>query len=108
MACYVASALPKLGWGCQMQRREFITMLGGAAVGWPLAARAQQSERMRRIGVLMGLDPGDPGPATYLGARKGGLGARGWVEGQNLRIDVRAAGDLAGLQALAQELLALG
>jgi putative ABC transport system substrate-binding protein len=63
---------------------------------------------MRRIGVLMGLDPGDPWAAAYLGALKGGLGALGWVEGQNLRIDVRAAGDLAGLQALAQELLALG
>jgi len=92
-----------------VRRREFITMLGGAAVGWPLAAsRAQQGERMRRVGVLMGLDPGDPWAATYLGALKGGLGALGWVEGQNLRIDVRAAGDLAGLHAQAQELLALG
>jgi putative tryptophan/tyrosine transport system substrate-binding protein len=94
-----------------MKRRDFITMLGGAAassVAWPLAARAQQGERMRRIGVLMGLDPGDPWATTYLGALKGGLGALGWVEGQNLRIDVRAAGDLAGLHALAQELLALG
>ena len=63
---------------------------------------------MRRIGVLMGLDPDDAWAATYLGALKGGLGALGWVEGQNVRIDVRAAGDLAGLHALAQELLGLG
>ena len=83
-------------------------MLGGAAAAWPLAARAQQSERMRRVGVLMGLDPDDAWAATYLAALKGGLGALGWVEGQNVRIDVRAAGDLAGLRALAQELLGLG
>ena len=91
----------------EIHRRAFIALLGAAGT-WPLAARAQQSERMRRIGVLMGLDPGDAWAATYLGALKGGLGALGWVEGQNLRIDVRAAGDLAGLHALAQELLALG
>jgi putative tryptophan/tyrosine transport system substrate-binding protein len=90
----------------KMNRRHFITLFGAAAA-WPLAARAQLGERMRRIGVLMGLDLADPWAATYLGALKGGLGALGWVEGQNLRIDVRAAGDLAGLDPLAQELLAL-
>jgi putative ABC transport system substrate-binding protein len=91
-----------------MKRREFISMLGGAAAAWPLAVRAQQSERMRRIGVLMGLEPDDAWAAAYLGALKGELGALGWVEGRNVRIDVRAAGDLVGLHALAQELLGLG
>jgi putative ABC transport system substrate-binding protein len=91
-----------------MRRREFITLLGGTAASWPLAARAQQSERMRRIGVLMGLDPDDPWAAKYLRALKDGLGALGWVEGQTVRIDVRAAGDLGGLRALGQELLGLG
>jgi putative ABC transport system substrate-binding protein len=92
----------------EVRRREFITLLGGAAAAaWPLAARAQQGERMRRIGVLMGLDLEDPWAGKYLGAFKGELGALGWVDGQNVRIDVRAAGDLAGLRALAQELLGL-
>ena len=91
-----------------MRRREFITLVGGAAATWPIAARAQQAERMRRIGVLMGLDPDDAWGAKYVRALKDGLGAIGWSEGQNVRIDIRAAGDLAGLHALAQELLALG
>jgi putative tryptophan/tyrosine transport system substrate-binding protein len=90
-----------------MRRREFITLLGGAAA-WPLAARAQHPERVRRIGVLMGLDPDDAWAAKYLRALKGGLGALGWIEGQNVRIDIRAAGDLAALRALGQELLGLG
>jgi putative ABC transport system substrate-binding protein len=91
----------------QWKRREFITLIGSAGA-WPLAARAQQGVRMRRIGVLMGLDPDDAWAAKYLSALKGGLGALGWIEGQNARIDVRAAGDLASLRALAQELLSLG
>src|SRR5215831_7571771 len=90
-----------------MRRREFMLLVGGAAA-WPLAARAQPGERMRRIGVLMGLDPGDASAAEYLRAFKRGLGALGWVEGQNLRIEIRAAGDLAGLRALGHELLGLG
>jgi putative tryptophan/tyrosine transport system substrate-binding protein len=90
-----------------VKRREFITLLGGAAA-WPLAAGAQQGERMRRIGVLMGLDPDDASAAEHLRALKGGLGALGWVEGQNVRIDIRAAGDLAGLRAVGDELLGLG
>ena len=86
-----------------MQRRELITLLGGAAVAWPLAARAQQPERMRHIGVLMGLDPNDAWGAKYLRELKAALGSLGWSEGRNIRIDVRAAGDLAGLRALATE-----
>ena len=62
-----------------MRRRAFISLLGGAAA-WPIAAWAQQGERMRRIGVLMGLDPDDASAAEHLRALKGGLGALGWVE----------------------------
>ena len=90
-----------------MKRREFITLLG-SVVAWPLVALAQQRERVRHIGVLMGLDPNDAWAGKYLHAFKSGLGALGWIEGQNVRIDIRAAGDLAGLRMLGQELLGLG
>ena len=62
-----------------MRRREFITLLGGAAVAWPLAARAQQRERMRRIGVLMSAMPDDPSQMTYLSALMQGLQELGWT-----------------------------
>ena len=72
-----------------MKRREFITLLGGAAVAWPLAARAQQGERMRRIGVLIGVSgPDGQARATALAQ---GLSALNWHEGSNLRIDWRWA-----------------
>src|SRR5262249_28576142 len=93
--------------GDRMNRRAFITLLGGSAA-WPLAGRTQPGERMRRIGVLMGVDPHDAWATGYVRALKEGLGALGWIEGQNVRIDVRAAGDLAGLRALREELLGLG
>jgi ABC-type uncharacterized transport system substrate-binding protein len=91
-----------------VKRREFITLLGGAAAAWPFAVRGQQNERMRRVGILMGVDPHDAWATEYVRALKERLGALGWIEGQNVRIDVRAAGDLAGLRALGQELLGLG
>ena len=74
-----------------MRRREFITLLGGAAVGWPLAARAQQAERVRRIGVLLAPRRGRSGRA---GARRGvpaSDGAIGLDDGRNLQIDYRWA-----------------
>jgi putative ABC transport system substrate-binding protein len=72
-----------------MRRREFITLLGGAAA-WPLAARAQQRERMRRIGVLVGTLPaGDPEWQARSNAFVQGLQERGWSDGRNLRIDYR-------------------
>ena len=72
-----------------MKRREFITLLGGAAVAWPVAARAQQSDRVRRIGVLMNAAETETQYQSYFVAFSQGLRQLGWTEGQNLRIDVR-------------------
>jgi putative ABC transport system substrate-binding protein len=72
-----------------VKRREFITLLGGAAAAWPFAARAQQPERMRRIGVLMGGAESDPENRTRLAAFLDGLQQLGWTEGRNVRIDIR-------------------
>jgi putative tryptophan/tyrosine transport system substrate-binding protein len=76
-----------------MRRREFITLVGGAAAIWPLAARAQQPDRLRRIGVLIGFAESDPAVQSWLGAFRGTLTKLGWTEGSNLRIEVRWAGD---------------
>ena len=91
-----------------MRRREFITLLAGAAVAWPLAARAQQGERMRRIGVLMTLAADDPEGQTRLVAFVQGLQQLGWTVGRNMRIDTRwAAGDAERIRKYAAELVAL-
>jgi putative tryptophan/tyrosine transport system substrate-binding protein len=93
-----------------MERREFIALLGGGALAWPLAARAQQPDRMRRVGVLMGLAESDPGAQRRLMAFQRRLQELGWIEGRNVQIDYRwsagkidqarsAAKELAGLQA---------
>jgi putative ABC transport system substrate-binding protein len=89
-----------------IRRREFITLLGTAAA-WPLAARAQQRERMRRIGVLIALAQSDPEAKAWVAGFLQGLEKRGWSEDRNLQIDYRFA--LAGAQAqvLAKELVAL-
>src|SRR6266481_6876888 len=71
-----------------MRRREFITLIGGA-VAWPLAARAQQPERMRRIGVLMNTGTDEPESQARLAAFMQGLQELGWAAGRNLRIDHR-------------------
>jgi putative ABC transport system substrate-binding protein len=90
-----------------MNRREFITLLGGAAT-WPLAARAQQPEQMRKIGVLMGFAESDRDGQAFVAAFREGLQKLGWVEGHNLRIDTRwAAGDTELMQRFAKELVAL-
>lgn len=70
-----------------MQRREFITLLGGAAAAWPLAARAQQSDRMRRIGVLQILAAGDPEWQICFAAFKQGLQELGWLDGRNFTFE---------------------
>jgi len=72
-----------------MRRREFISLLSGAMAGWPLAARAQQAERVRRIGVLMYLPGDDAEGKVRLGAFTQALKQLGWSDGGNLRIDTR-------------------
>jgi putative ABC transport system substrate-binding protein len=90
-----------------MIRREFITLLGGAAA-WPLSARAQQGVRARRIGVLMFGDENDPDNKHRLSAFTQALADLGWIDGRNLRIDVRrSSADTDRIQALAQELVSL-
>jgi putative ABC transport system substrate-binding protein len=90
-----------------MKRREFIRLLGGAAA-WPLAARAQQGERMRRIGVLMPADENDPWAKTMVSAFMQTLADLGWTEGRNVRMDLRWAGaDTNRIRAVAQELVGL-
>jgi putative ABC transport system substrate-binding protein len=90
-----------------VKRREFITLLGGAAA-WPIAARAQQADRMRRIGALVGLLESDPEGQARIGAFRKGLQELGWFEGRNIQIEYRWAGaDIARLQTHAAELVAL-
>jgi ABC-type uncharacterized transport system substrate-binding protein len=72
-----------------VKRREFITLLGGAAAGWPIAARSQTGERTRRIGVLMNLPSDDPEGMARLAAFLQGLQELGWTVGRNVRIDYR-------------------
>src|SRR6516165_4632421 len=90
-----------------MKRREFITLVGGAAA-WPLAARAQPSDRVRRIGVLMPGDDNDPRRKTFVSAFTQALANLGWTDGRNLRMDLRWGGDDTNrIRALAQELVGL-
>jgi ABC-type uncharacterized transport system substrate-binding protein len=90
-----------------MRRREFITFLGGAAVAFPVAARAQQ-HAMRRIGVLLNLGPDDPESSVRVAALLKGLQELGWVDGRNLKIDYRwPAVDAASVHDGAAELVAL-
>ena len=72
-----------------MIRREFITLLGGAAAAWPIAARAQQPERVRRVGVLMGYSESDPEPHRWIEALLQGLQQQGWIEGRTIGIEYR-------------------
>ena len=90
-----------------MKRREFIAGLGSAAA-WPLAARAQQGDRVRRIGVLMSLDKNDPAGKPRLSAFTQALAELGWADGRNARMDLRWAGpDINRMRAFAKELVSL-
>jgi ABC-type uncharacterized transport system substrate-binding protein len=90
-----------------MQRRDFITLIGGAAA-WPLAARAQQGERMRRIGVLMGIGESDPEAKPRVEALQNGLQELGWTEGRNIHLEYRwTAGDLDLTRLFAKEIVEL-
>jgi putative ABC transport system substrate-binding protein len=90
-----------------MKRREVITLLGGAAA-WPLAARAQQGDRVRRVGVLLPGDETDPVTKPRISAFTQALAALGWIDGRNVRIDLRWDSDDANrIGALAQELIGL-
>src|SRR4051794_14105349 len=97
---------PVLSHGEAMKRRDFI-LLGSAVAAWPLAARAQQPERVRRIGVLVGLAENDPEMQGRIAGFHQGLEKLGWVEGRNLRIDYRFAPAGAQARLLARELVAL-
>jgi putative tryptophan/tyrosine transport system substrate-binding protein len=91
-----------------VKRRAFITLLGGAAAAWPLAARAQQREHMRRIGVIMNYAETDPEGQVRLSALREGLRKLGWADGSNIRIEHRwAAGKEDRMQAYATELIGL-
>ena len=90
-----------------IKRREFITLLGGAAA-WPLAARAQQGDRVRRIGLLMGFDENDPLAKPWVSAFTQALTGLGWSDGRNMRMAPRWGGaDINRIRALAQELVGL-
>ena len=90
-----------------LRRRQFITLLGGAAAAWPLAARAQQPERMRRIGLLMASADDREGQARVTPLKEG-LQELGWTDGRNIQIETRFGGaDTGRIRAHAAELLAL-
>jgi putative tryptophan/tyrosine transport system substrate-binding protein len=90
-----------------MRRREFIALLGGAAVAWPFNARAQQRGRVRRIGVLTTLSEGDPEGQARLMAFQQDLKKLGWTVGRNVRIDYRSGADLERMRTATTELLTL-
>jgi hypothetical protein len=91
-----------------MKRRDFISLLGGAAAVWPLAARAQQGERGGRVGVLIAGDENNPAFKSLVSAFTQALAALGWTDGRNVRMDLRWWGeDINRLRALAQELVGL-
>ena len=91
-----------------IRRREFITLVAGAVVAWPLAARAQQGERMRRISVLWPGDENDPLAKPYVSAFTQALAGLGWTDGRNVRTELRWPGDdVNRIRSLAQELVGL-
>ena len=91
-----------------MRRRECVALLGAATIAWPRVVRAQQPDRIRRIGVLTPFDENDPEAKTYLSAFTQGLAELGWIDGRNLRMDIRrAAGNIDRMRMFAKELVDL-
>jgi ABC-type uncharacterized transport system substrate-binding protein len=91
-----------------MRRRDFIGIIGNTAIAWPLAARAQQFVRMRRVGVLVAYAENDPEAETRVSAFRQGLRELGWTDGDNLRIELRwGTGDPVRAQTFATELISL-
>ena len=89
-----------------MQRRKFIALVGGVVGTWPLRANAQQSEHMRRVGVLMGIAESDPAQQSFVSAFTQALTDRGWLDGRNIRIEYRwGAGDADKIKSFARELV---
>src|SRR4051812_10804999 len=104
-----AVTMPRLEPGAGMKRREFFGVLGGAVAAFPLAARAQQHERVRRIGVLSSFAETDQDAQARLTALREGLQALGWTAGRNLQFEVRwFVNDMDLLRRSMQELIALG
>jgi putative tryptophan/tyrosine transport system substrate-binding protein len=113
--CCNAQQLPFRVIGCRhvalerlMRRRDFITLIGGAAVTWPLAARADQTGRVRRLGVLMAPQESDPEGKSQLSGFTQALATLGWIEGRNLQMEIRwGGGDANKARIYAKELVAL-
>src|SRR5271169_1221534 len=94
--------------GRGMRRREFLRLVSAGAVAWPLGARAQQTERMRRVGVVMGYAESDPNGQLQVTAFRQQLQKLGWADGSNIRIDLRYAGaDQERIRMSAVELMSL-
>jgi putative tryptophan/tyrosine transport system substrate-binding protein len=94
--------------GVDMQRREFITLVGGAAAMWPLTARAQRTDRMRTVGMLLGFAEKDPEAINRVKAFQLGMRDLGWIEGRNVQIEYRFAGtDLESINKNVAELVRL-
>jgi putative tryptophan/tyrosine transport system substrate-binding protein len=97
-----------LALGEAMRRRELITLLGGVALSWPLAARAQQRDQLRRIGILFGLAETDPEARTWDASFRKRLAELGWTDGRNVRIEVRwTGGSMDRTKQFANELVGL-
>src|SRR5262249_35022156 len=94
--------------GDRMRRREFMTLLGGTVAAWPIAARAQQTERMRRLGILMAVSESDADARKGIGILQERLQKLGWKDGNNIQIDCRwGNGNPDRIQDLAKELVEL-